>query len=142
MAGRDVLVCEIGTSQCALPLSSVIEIMRPLPIDPIAGSAKGVLGLSIIRGAPTVVVDAAVLLGQTAGAPTRFVMLRTGERRVALAVQGALGIRTIATEALHGLPPLLRDADSEVLERIASRDRDLLLVLEAAHLFPGSIDEP
>jgi purine-binding chemotaxis protein CheW len=129
------LVCVVGTTRVALPLAHVIEVMRPLPIEPIgAASARGVLGVSMIRGAPTVVVDATVVIGQAAAAPERFVTLRTGDRIVALAVQDVIGVEALA--APHALPPLLRDADADVLAQIAARDTTLLAVLETSHLLP------
>lgn len=129
------LVCEVGAARVALPLAAVVEVMRPLPIEAIGvDPTRGVLGVSVIRGAPTIVIDAAVLLGQPVAAPGRFVTIRTAARTVAVAVQAVVGVQ--ALETVHALPPLLRDADAGVLARIASRDHALLAVLETAHLLP------
>lgn len=127
------LICLVGATRVALPIASVIEVMRPLPIEAIgAATSRGVLGVSVIRGVPTVVVDATVLVGQPAAPPRRFVTLRTGDRVVAFAVQDVLGVEVLA--ATHALPPLLRDADAGVLAQIATRDTDLLAVLHTSHL--------
>jgi purine-binding chemotaxis protein CheW len=129
------LVCVVGSTRIALPLASVIEVMRPLPIEAIGtAQRRGVLGVSVIRGAPTVVLDATVVLGQPAAAPGRFVTLRTGDRIVALAVQDVVGVEALG--APHALPPLLRDTDARVLDQIAARDTALLAVLETSHLYP------
>jgi hypothetical protein len=44
------LLCRAGNLLCALPIEHVIEIMRPLPVEQIAGAPHYVRGLSIIRG--------------------------------------------------------------------------------------------
>src|SRR5579864_4751234 len=68
------LFVRAGAHMCALALSNVAEIMRPLPIAPLAGAPEIVRGLSVIRGAPVPVVDLGRLLGSEAQSPsTRFV---------------------------------------------------------------------
>jgi purine-binding chemotaxis protein CheW len=133
-------------------------VMRPLRVDGLANMPPFVLGLSIIRGAPTPVVDAAALLGHGpaggvahereeqwdanavgASAPTRFVVLRAGERRVALAVAAVLGVRPLARETLQALPPLLRHADEQVVAAIGTLDAGLLTVLAGSYLVPPSL---
>ena len=133
MAVEEMLICRVGHRSCALPLGAVIETMRPLPVEPVAGTPTGVMGVSIIRGAATVVVDVAALVGSDARAPRRFVTVRAGERPVALAVEAVDGIRALASEEL---PPLLGDAASTLVARIAADAGELLLVLQASRLLP------
>lgn len=133
--GNEVLICRVGRRTCALPIDAVIETMRPLPIEPMPDVHEGVLGLSVIRSVPTVVVDLARLLDATAGPPARFVTIRTGPRTVALAVEEVIGVRTLDTAALHAMPPLLANASSSVVS-LGTADRDLLVVLEASRLAP------
>jgi len=64
------LVCRVVELVCALPLEAVIETMRPLPIDALGAMPPFVLGVSVIRGAPVVVVDAGLLVG-TRSTPAR-----------------------------------------------------------------------
>jgi purine-binding chemotaxis protein CheW len=44
------LVCRVATRICALPVGVVIETLRPLPLEPIAGAPAFVTGLE--RAAP------------------------------------------------------------------------------------------
>src|SRR5437667_12610117 len=81
------LLCRAGMCLCALPLEHVVEIMRVLPIETLSGAPRYVRGLCIIRGSPTPVVDAALLLGDVVIRPERLVAIRTGIRMVALAVE-------------------------------------------------------
>src|SRR5205809_310773 len=65
--GSRVLIVAVRSGACALPLMHVIETMRPLPIEPMACALSFVRGISIIRGAPTPVVDLGALLGTSDG---------------------------------------------------------------------------
>ena len=58
------LLCRAGARLCALPLQNVMETMRLLPIEPVAGAPRSVLGLCPIRGAPVPVVDLQSLLAE------------------------------------------------------------------------------
>lgn len=133
------LVCQVATRICALPLGAVIETMRPLPIEPLAGAPDFIAGMAIVRGEPVPVVDAARLLGAGAGRPRRFVTLRGGPRPVALAVDAVLGVRTIAADRFVELPALAGAAAGEVIAAIGALDARLLVVLEAARLVPDVV---
>jgi purine-binding chemotaxis protein CheW len=132
------LLCRVDARLCALPLESVIETMRPLPVEPVAGAPPFVLGLSIVRGAAAPIVDAERLLGGRASNPGRFVMLKVGGRTVGLAVEAVAGVRQLGTVTLQEMPPLLRSADAEVVETIGTLDTELLLVLQAMRIAPES----
>jgi len=61
-----LLLFRIGGRLCALRLESVLETMRPLPVEPMAGTPPFVLGISIVRGVAMPVVDPARLFGTSA----------------------------------------------------------------------------
>jgi purine-binding chemotaxis protein CheW len=131
------LICRVQTRLCALPLEHVVETLRPLPVEPVPGAAPFVLGLAVIRGVPVPVVDSARLLGARDVAQAgRFVTVTAGNRRVALAVDCVLGVRAVVPELLHALPPLLHEADTDVIAAIGLLDAELLLVLRSARLLP------
>lgn len=127
------LLCRAGARLCALPIETIVETMRRLPVEPLAKAQPFVLGLSVVRGAPVPVVDVAALLGETATHPERLVTLRVGERMVALALDEVLGLREISGAAV---PPLLQDAAGEVVAAIGALDAELLLVLNTARGIP------
>jgi purine-binding chemotaxis protein CheW len=131
-----VLIVRATTRLCALPLVHVIEIMRPLPMEPARQAPAYVRGLSIIRGQPVPVVDLGLLLGDGDGARTaRFVALRVDDRYVALAVDAVIKVRELDAAALRDMPPLLKDGLGAV-ETLGTLDAQLLLVLRAARLLP------
>ncbi len=133
------LACRARRRLCALPLEAVVETMRPLPVNELPGAPPFVRGVSVIRGSPVPVVDVGGLLGDLQGyAPTRFVVVRLGERRAALALEEVLGLRELPPLQLSELPPLLRDA-AVVVPRIVALDAELLHVLSAARLVPDSV---
>jgi purine-binding chemotaxis protein CheW len=134
------LICRVSTRVCALPLDAVVETMRPLVVEPVAGAPGFVSGLSIVRGEPIPVVDAARLLGTEVASPSRLVTLRAGTRRFALAVDAVLGVRALDPGSLAVLPPLL-DELGDVVTAIGTLDAQLLLVLRASRLVPESVFE-
>ena len=82
------------------------------------------------------VVDAACLLTGQESLPTRFVTVKVSGRQVALAVGDVIGIRTIPSDAVDGLPQLLADASSAAIAAIGRLDTELLVVLQSARLVP------
>ena len=164
-----VLVCRVQSRLCGLPLDAVEETLRPQPLRPLKSPAVHVQGLARIRGDWLPVVDLAGLLGLTesgtahtpatavtpsassalqaplppapadAAAVRRYVVVRAGERRVALAVAEVLGLQTFAAEQLRALPPLLRDRDHGAVSALAERDDELIAVLDQARLLPEDL---
>ncbi len=134
------LIVRVAGRLCALPVAAVIETMRPLPVRPIADAPASVLGVAIIRGVPTVVVDAARLLGGDAGdagAGARFVTLRVGARSVALAVDSVVAVRELPAALAAELPSLV--VDTAAIAAIGVLDAELLVVLRATHLVPDHV---
>jgi purine-binding chemotaxis protein CheW len=118
----------------------VVETLRPLPVRSFSGSPDFVTGVAILRGRPTAVVDLGMLLGERG--PTvasRYVTLRVGARHLALAVEAVLGIRNLDESTLHPLPPVLKDLDDQLVERIGALDSELLVVLRASRILPHEV---
>jgi purine-binding chemotaxis protein CheW len=136
-----MLLCRVGSRLCGLSTEHVGETMRPLPVEAFADMPAFILGLSIIRGAPTPVVDVATLLLGTAErrAPRRFVTMRVGVRRIALAVDEVVGVRAVPSSCLGELSPLIGETSAQIAEAIGTLDGDLLVVLENARIVPPSV---
>jgi purine-binding chemotaxis protein CheW len=130
------LVVGVQTRVCALPLIHVIETMRPLLIEPVAGAPSFVRGVSVIRGVPTPVVDLGTLLGTSGGGGRRFVTLRLGHRQVALSVDTVLGVRELEASTVKELPPLLQGVSQDAIEAIGTLDHQVLIVLSAGWQLP------
>lgn len=87
--------------------------------------------------------DAGALLGDDPGTAQigRFVVMRAGERRVALALEAVLCVRALPAEALQELPPPLRHTTEEVVTAIGTLDAELLAVLGSSYLVPPALWE-
>ncbi len=128
-AGK-ALILGVQTRICAVPLAHVIETMRALPIEAVSGVPSFVLGAAIIRGIPTPVVDLAAILGASSQHKgERFVMVRAGNRQVALVVSAVLGIRDLNALATQELPPLLAEASQDIVEKVGTLDEQFFQVL-------------
>jgi purine-binding chemotaxis protein CheW len=135
-----VLQAQAGPHACAVPLSAVDEIMRPLPIEPIPEIPVFVRGLSIVRGNPVPVIDLGLLMRRPEPGPCgRFVSLRVGDKHVALAVEEIIGLRALDPAALEELPLLLRAAPADAVNAIGVLDHQLLMVLEATRIVPARV---
>lgn len=133
------LICRVGDLLCAVPLGLVVETMRPLPVEPLAGLPAYVRGVAIVRDLPTPVIDAAALIGDRASTPTRFVTLRAGDRPIALAVDAVLGVVTLSDGDSDTLPRLVQSARLTAVTAAGTLDGSLLLVLESTRIVPDSV---
>jgi purine-binding chemotaxis protein CheW len=116
--------------------------MRPLPVEAVPGMPPFLLGLSIIRGSPVPVVELSQLIGVRTDAPNlRFVLLRLGERRVALAVNEVIGLHQLHTNVLENLPPLLQNTNSELVTAVGVMDAQLLFILQVARVITDELWE-
>jgi purine-binding chemotaxis protein CheW len=137
--GNRILAVSVHTRVCAVPLMQVIETMRPLPVEPISGIPSFVLGVSIVRGVPTPVVDLGTLLGMPGGIAGRFVTLRVGDRQVALSVDEVLGVYNLDSSTTQKLPPLFQGASRDIIEAMGTLDTQLLVVLRQGWELPEDV---
>ena len=133
------LVASLDHLSWALPVSQVIEVMRPLPVAPAPGAPGAVAGTAMIRGEPTPIVDLRRLVGAAPSPPSRFIVVRAERRRVALAVDHVPGVERIPPGALEAAPHLLSRAAPDALEAVTSLHGELLHILRSARLIPGSL---
>jgi len=138
-SGSGALVVGVQTRACAIPLIHVIETMRPLPVEPIAGTPSFVQGISLIRGLPTPVIDLGILLGTSACIGSRYVTLRLNRRQVALSVESVIGVRELDAATLAELPPLLHSASHGIIDAIGTLDAQVLLVLKSGWELPDKV---
>lgn len=138
-----MLMTRVGRVTCALPIEHVVETLRPLPVEPLGACDDQALalieGVAMIRGAAVPVVDARKLLGFPAAPATRFVVVRAGQRRIALAVDAVHDVVAIDREVVSGLPPLLGGVGGDratAIAAIGARDAGLMIVLDAARVVP------
>ena len=133
------LLCRAGSRLCALPLAAVVEVMRPLPVEPVIDAPAFLNGLSVIRGAPVAVIDLGHLLGQPDAAPARLITVRVGGRVLGLAVAEVRGVRRADQVGPHAAIPLLREAAHEIVSTVGSLDSETLLFLEELRVLAQAV---
>lgn len=140
MAESPYLLCRTRETLVAVPLGHVRETMRPLPVTPLADMPAFLVGVAVIRGVPTPVVDvASLILAPEATVPSRFVCVRVEERVVALAFDAVIGVRELPASVARGLPALLAQTATGIVEAIGVLDASLLLILGTALSIPESV---
>jgi purine-binding chemotaxis protein CheW len=136
-----VLVITAGARNFAIPVRHVCEILRPQAIEAVVGMPDYVLGLCIVRGTLIPVVDLQALSGGRSEGINhgRLVILKLGDRRLALGVESVEGLRKLPAAAFDALPSLLGDGAVELVESVGLRDTQLLFVLRASRIVPEEV---
>ena len=137
---RSYLLVRCRSWLCAIPLAGVIETMRVLPLQPVAGVPAFVRGLALVRGELVPVIELAVLLGtQEPGTTHRLVLVRTQTHWLALAVDEVL--RVVSGELPRGaeVAPLLSQALPEQVAALATLDGAALAILQSTNLLSADL---
>jgi purine-binding chemotaxis protein CheW len=115
--------------------------MRPLPVEPLAGAPEGVVGMSVVRGHPTPMVDlAALLTGRNAGANwSRLVTIEAGARTVGLLVDGVTDVREVNASRFAALPPLWEGERPPAVAGVGALDRELYFILDSMKML-GAVE--
>lgn len=135
------LLVRVSGTLCAFPLAEVIEIMRPLPVEPIANTPELIQGVARIRGAAVPVVRLTALFQEAPadGLTARFVTLHVGQRCIAIAVQSVIGVVDLSDCSSEHLPPLLKSVRTDIVQTLGTLDEDFLVTLNIARLVPDSV---
>lgn len=122
--------------RCAAPLDRLREILPRLEVTRLPGAPRAIRGLANVRGEILTVVDGRTVLGRSDEAlPEATVLVRVGERTVALAVDDVEDLVLVAEEALRPLGSGGRDGwEARVDDAEPARLLDLDLLL--GPLFP------
>jgi purine-binding chemotaxis protein CheW len=160
--GVQALVFRAGAHLAALAVEHVTEVMRPLPVEALAGAPPYVRGICVLRGRPAPVVDLGALLGgddhtgdspgdhtgghRAPGRPDRegrFVGVRTGTgagtqavtQTVAVAVDRVVGVRDLPLDGMYDLSSVAGPACSSV----GAVGGEPLLLLSAGRVVPDAV---
>ena len=135
------LVFRAGPLLCALHLDEVIETMRPLQTRSLAGTPAFILGISVLRGVPTPVIDVSRLLGGGPAEAERYVAVRTERGAVAMATGPILGISTVDAGPAGGHPALLGASNSRLVAGVGTLGTEPLLLLQSMRAVPDDVWE-
>ena len=135
--GVQALVFRAGPHLAALAVEQVTEVMRPLPVEALAGAPPYVRGICVLRGRPAPVVDLGVLLGGGSGdgRAGRFVGVRTGDQPAAVSVDEIVGLRDLPLDLMYDLSSVAGPACASV----GAVDGEPLLLLSAGRVVPAAV---
>ena len=138
-AAATALVFRAGSLLCALHLNEVVETMRPLAVQPLAGTPPYVRGVTIMRGVATPVIDVPRLLAGEQIEPERFLAVRTEHGPVAFATGPVVGIRAAVPDGTARHPALLRGTASRLVAGVGLIDAEPLLLLRSMRVVPDEV---
>lgn len=130
------VLCRVDCLWCAIPLTHVVEVMRPRPLVALTDAPDFVMGLSTIRGLMVPVIDLGMLMLGRRATPSRLVLLKVLPQRAAVAVDAVVNVVELGPDTLEPLPSLLGAATHERVSALSLRDERVLAVLEATRLLP------
>jgi purine-binding chemotaxis protein CheW len=133
------LVFRAGALLCALRLDEVVETMRPLAVQPLAGTPAFVRGISIMRGLPCPVIDVARLLGGDDAPVARFIAVGTERGAIAFATGPVLGIRPTVTATDRHHTRLLGVVPARLVAAIGTVDTEPLIQLQSMRMVPDEV---
>jgi purine-binding chemotaxis protein CheW len=135
LASTRYLIVRAADRLCGLPLASVVEIMRPLPLQELAGLPAYLCGLAVVRGEPTPVVDVStVLTGVSNTKIGRFLSMRSAGRPFVLGVEAVVGLKTVERSTLRAVPELL-DPARDLVESVGTVGTELLTIFRSSGAF-------
>lgn len=115
---RALLGFIVGGERYALPLSSIREILRPLPVTEVPRAAPSVMGVVSVRGTVTTLVDLRKRLQVAAPAPSaanRILLCDEGSEVIGLFVDSVLQVYRLREDEVELAPALGGDAPAHIL---------------------------
>lgn len=123
----EFLVFTLGTARMGLPLESVQEILKPVPITHVPRAAHDVLGILSVRGRITTVLDLRRRLGQPTAPTTRhtrILLVAGAEETMGLVVDTVLHVVRLRDDEIEGAGVVAADLPEHVLGLGRPRRRD------------------
>jgi chemotaxis signal transduction protein len=127
-----VVVFHVGAEHFAVELSAVEEALDLPPLRTMPDMPRAVLGLATIRGEPTTMYDAGVLLDVAGEAGATALLFRRGERRIGLVVGDVDEAFVVQEDAVRAAPGA--ESSNGVLMGVIRRGADLVALLDARAL--------
>lgn len=134
----------VGQETFGVPIGSVQEILRPLPVTPVPGAPPHVEGVINLRGRIISIVD----LRKRCGAPAepqarnRIVVAETGGRSIGLMVDSASEVLRIAENSIEPPASVFGQAEPGFVTGVAKLANRLVILVDIAKLLAsGSLSQ-
>ena len=135
-----VLAVRVGREIHAIPIDAVEEVLPSLPIEPVAQTPAGVLGVVYVRGHLIPVLDAAEQLALKRDSETddpHIVCLREGSKLVGVLVDEALDLMDLDEEGQQ-LSSAELGSDHGAVESLYEHQGEVIRLLNTERLIaPG-----
>jgi purine-binding chemotaxis protein CheW len=134
-----LLVFQLAAREYALPIESIVEVLRMVALAPVAHSPAGLSGVVNLRGRVVPVLDLRVRLGlasQPVDLTTPLVIVALRELVFGQIVDSATEVLGVSADNIE-IPGAL-SGDNHMLSGIARHGARLIFILDAALLVPAS----
>ncbi len=136
------VVALIGSRVCAFRIGEVSLAMRTPVTTALPATPPFVLGVAVVRGSLTVILDGHRLLGENDEPGQRMLVLTSGGRNFGLTVDSISGVAEIEeSDPEKELVPLMPHITSEWIERLVKVDASFAAVLAAGRIVPEAVWE-
>lgn len=132
------VVFRLDGERFALPLDQVEIALRRVSFTPVPDAPPWVIGVIDLHGRVIPVTDLRQRLGHPAKEPhldDRLLVMSLAERTFALVIDEVTEVLELQGSAVETPPDPL--CDSRCLRAVVRREDGLILILDAAHLFPS-----
>jgi len=147
-----VLIFGLSGEAFALPVTTIHEVIDPLPVTPVPNALAHAPGLINVRGIVTPMVDVRLRLrmprvrGADAGRATRIIVLELPVAgtltRVAIEADAVHQVIEIDPDRLEPIPDLGARWPEAFVRGVARHDETLIVLLDPDTLFAPDIDVP
>lgn len=126
----------VGQETFGVPIGSVQEILRPLPVTPVPGAPAHVEGVINLRGRIISIVDLRKRCGARAEPHrrNRIVVAETEGRRIGLMVDSASEVLRIAENTIEPPASVFGEAEPGFVTGVAKLANRLVILVDIAKL--------
>jgi len=132
------ILFKMGDEYYGLPIASVKEIIKPLPITRFPKSPPFVEGIINLRGGILPIVNLRKLFGLEPLPVTdesRFIDIHLSGLKIGIVVDGVSEVVRISNNQIEAAPPIICGVDGKYLTGIARLEERLVLLLDLEEIF-------
>jgi purine-binding chemotaxis protein CheW len=131
---RSLVAFMVGTVRYALEISSVREIVTPLPLTVLPHTPEGLAGVADHRAEVVPIVDLRARFGLPRlvehSRKVKWVLVEMGQRTVGLVVDDVLGVLRVASGEFRAPPDLGGGEQARAISSVATHEKLLVFVLD------------
>ncbi len=121
-----------------VPVEQVMEVLRFTEITPVPGAPDAVMGIINLRGNVVTVLDTRRKFGLKTRVPddsTRIVVTTINEHVIGILVDNVSDVMWLRASEMETTPTATGDENAKFIQGVASRDGELLILVDLLKLF-------